>query len=148
VDLKNCKKCGSLFSPDHGENICQVCRDEEEEKYQKVKEYLWDFPNATVEEVHDETGVEEELIIKFVKEGRLLADGLDVDLLLECERCGTQIESGRFCQSCKDELVSGLSGGGDRSRKKMKDKKDKSSSGKEQKMYTRDRINRRKKKDK
>jgi len=147
VDLKNCKKCGSLFSPDHGENICQVCRNEEEEKYQKVKEYLWDFPNATVEEVHEETGVEKELIIKFVKEGRLLADGLNVDLLLECERCGTQIESGRFCQSCKDELVSGLSES-DRSKKKKKEKKDKSSGGKDQKMYTEDRIKRRKKKDK
>lgn len=140
MELKNCKKCGKLFSPNASEKVCPVCRNEEEEKFQKVKEYLWDNPNATVEEVHEATGVEEELIIKFVKEDRLIAEGIDIDMLLECERCGTQIKSGRFCESCKEELVSGLSG--DKDKKKKDKKKDKKS--KQQQMYTKDRINRRK----
>lgn len=141
MELKNCKKCGKLFSPQANEKVCPVCRDEEEEKFKKVKEYLWDNPNASVEEVHEATGVEEELIIKFVKEDRLIAEGIDVDIMLECERCGTQISSGRFCESCKQELVSGLSGD-DKKEKKDKDKKKKK---KDQQMYTKDRINRRKK---
>ncbi len=140
MELKNCKKCGKLFSPKTNEKVCPVCREEEEEKFKKVKEYLWDHPKASVEEVHEATGVEEELIIKFVKEDRLIAEGIDVDMLLECERCGTQIKSGRFCQSCKQELVSGLSGDDDKKQDKKQEKKKK-----DQKMYTKDRINKRKK---
>ncbi len=58
----------------------------------KVKDYLWDNPGASIDEVHEETGVDREIIIKFVKEDRLIADGIDVDLLISCERCGREIK--------------------------------------------------------
>ncbi len=140
MELSNCKKCGKLFSPKVSEEVCPVCRDEEEEKFQKVKDYLWDHPKATVEEVHEETGVEEELIIKFVKDGRLIAEGLDLEnIVLECERCGTAIANGRFCSSCKDELVDGFTGETEDKKEDTKPEKDGSKT-----MHLKDRINRRK----
>lgn len=108
MDLRNCPKCGKLFAYNGSNKLCPVCRDTEEEKYQKVKDYLWDHPHATIEQVHEETGVERELIIKFVRDGRLISEGLDLDFMIDCERCGTPIVSGRFCAKCQKELISGF----------------------------------------
>ena len=139
MELKNCKECGKLFSPSAGEDHCHVCRDDEEIDYQKVKDYLWDNPGASIDEVHEETGVEKETIIQFVKEGRLISDGIDASFLVQCERCGKEIEKGRYCSTCKNELVDGLTKG-----IAKKNKEQKKSQKSDQKMYTSDRTRRRK----
>ncbi|MFW6386512.1 MAG: TIGR03826 family flagellar region protein [Bacillota bacterium] len=144
AEIKNCPKCGKLFSYDGVSKLCEVCREEEETKFQKVKEYLWDNPNATIEEVHEETGVERERIIKFIREDRLIAEGLEITFELECERCGTPIQSGRFCERCKQDLVDGFTSDGKDKKKKKKKKKQDPEVKKKGKMYTSDRIRRRK----
>ncbi|ACL70466.1 TIGR03826 family flagellar region protein [Halothermothrix orenii] len=140
MNLKNCPKCGKLFAVQGSEKICPVCKKEEEDDFQKVKEYLWDNPGATIEEVHEETGVERETIIKFVKEDRLIAEGLDLEILLECERCGDPITHGRFCEKCQQELVEGLS---PTPRKKKKPRK--KTKRTRDKMFIADRVVKRKK---
>ena len=133
MKLKNCVKCGKLFSPQTGEKVCPVCKKEEENDFEKVKEYLWDNPNAKIQEVHEETGVEKDTIMKFVKDDRLVAEGINVDWKHECERCGKPISHGRFCASCQNELVDGFSGDS-----KKKDKKKKKKHNKSERMYTSD----------
>jgi len=108
MELRNCPRCGRLFSYDGTHNLCAVCREEEEDDYTKVKNFLWDNPHATIEEVHEETEVERDTIIKFIKDGRLIADGLEIEYTLKCERCGAPISEGRFCNKCKQELLSGF----------------------------------------
>ena len=130
MKLKNCVKCGKLFSPQTGEKVCPVCKKEEENEFDIVKEYLWDNPNAEIQEVHEETGVDKDTIMKFVKEDRLIAEGIDIDWEHECERCGEPISHGRFCASCQKELLDGF--GGDSKGKEKKKKKNKKGS----KMYT------------
>lgn len=137
MSLKNCPRCGRLFAAD-GNKLCPVCREEEENDFEQVKDYLWDNPNSTIEEVHEETGVERDTIIKFIKEDRLLAEGLDIDFELECERCGAPITHGRFCDKCQQELAEGFSPGKGKSDRKKKKKA-------REKMYLKDRINKRKK---
>lgn len=105
MDLINCKECGKLFASS-GKKICPDCRQSEEEKFELVKEYLWDNPNSSIQKVSDETGVEKELIIKFMRENRLAAEGLLIDYTLKCKRCGTEIEAGVFCSSCRNKMVS------------------------------------------
>ncbi|MBF8437850.1 flagellar protein [Halanaerobiaceae bacterium Z-7014] len=141
MELRNCKECGKLFSPVASEDRCHVCRDDEEVQYQKVKDYLWDNPGATIDEVHEETGVDKDTIIQFVKDDRLIADGIDANFFVQCERCGKEIEKGRYCNSCKNELVDGLTKGIAKKKKEI----DKKSGKKDQKMYTSDRIRKRKK---
>ncbi|MFW6278719.1 MAG: flagellar protein [Bacillota bacterium] len=136
MEIINCRKCGRAFAYSAGPKICQSCKEKEEDKYEIVKDYLWDNPNASIEKVHQETEVEKELIIKFVKEGRLKSEGLDIELTLKCERCGKKIKEGRFCQDCQKKLVDGLRGKNNSSKKKQK--------GNEKGMFIRDRINRRK----
>lgn len=108
MDLRNCSRCGKLFAYTGATRVCHVCRKTEEDDFKKVKDYLWDHPRATIEMVHEETGVERELIIKFIKEERLIAEGVTIDFDLECERCGATIKKGRFCSKCQDELVKGF----------------------------------------
>lgn len=105
MELINCKECGKLFSS-AGQKVCPDCRQSEEEKFELVKNYLWDNPNSTVKKVAEETGVEEDIIIKFMREDRLAAEGLLVDYKLKCKRCGVEIESGLFCNSCRSKMIS------------------------------------------
>lgn len=110
MELINCKECGKLFSSG-GQKVCPDCRQSEEEKFQLVKEFLWDNPNSTVKKVSEETGVEEELIIKFMREDRLASEGLMVDYSLKCKRCGAEIKSGLFCESCRSKMISDFNQG-------------------------------------
>lgn len=141
MDLRNCPECGKLFAYDGQSKLCPVCRDKEENKFKIVKDYLWDHPNATIEQVHEDTEVERELIIKFVKDRRLISEGLELDLVLECERCGTPITEGRFCNKCQQELLQGFKP--TKNNKKKKEKKKKRSNDR---MHIADRL--RKEKDK
>ncbi len=144
MNLKNCPQCGKLFAADGSHKICPVCRRDEEGDFNKVKEYLWDNPHATIEEVHEDTGVERETIIKFVREDRLIAEGIELDLILECERCGAAISHGRFCENCQQELIDGFNPDLKRKdKKKEKEKRDPEEESKGQ-MFMADRIKRNK----
>jgi flagellar operon protein (TIGR03826 family) len=104
MELINCRECGKLFSS-AGQKVCPDCRQSEEEKFELVKNYLWDNPNSTVKKVAEETGVEEDIIIKFMREDRLAAEGLLVDYTLKCKRCGAEIKTGLFCDSCRSKMI-------------------------------------------
>ena len=99
-----------------GFNICLKCRKEDEEDFQKVKEYLDENPGADISEVTQETEVDSKKIIEFLKQGRLEIKDED-NLLLSCERCGASIKTGRFCEKCivqmQKEFKESIGGGRD-----------------------------------
>ncbi|MEJ8552649.1 flagellar protein [Tepidibacter sp. Z1-5] len=103
MNLINCKECGRMFGSQNGELYCSKCRVDDNADFKKVREYLYDNPGATVQEVAEETGVSETLIIKFLKQERIeiIEDG---NAILLCERCGKSIRSGRYCEVCKAEI--------------------------------------------
>lgn len=105
-ELKNCKKCSRMFSSNNGQLFCSKCRINDEEDFRIVREYIYDNLDSTVVDVHEGTEVAEEVILKFLRQGRLTLKGDGVGL--ECERCGKNISSGRFCDGCKHELKSGF----------------------------------------
>lgn len=105
-ELKNCKKCGRMFSSENGQLFCSKCRTNDEEDFKIVREYIYDHPDSTVHDVHEATEVSEEKILKFLRQGRLMLKGEGVGL--ECERCGKGISSGRFCDKCAHELKNGF----------------------------------------
>jgi len=104
--LINCKKCGRMFSSVGGQEFCSKCRTDDETEFKIVREYIYDNPDSTVKDVHEGTGVSEELILKFLRQGRLVLK--DQGVGLECERCGKSITTGRFCDQCAHELKSGF----------------------------------------
>lgn len=108
MNLINCAKCGRLFGSENSEIHCSKCRGNDEEDFKKVREYLYDNPGASVQEVAEDTGVDEQKIIKFLKQERLEIIETE-NALLNCERCGVSIQSGRYCSKCKEALKKELS---------------------------------------
>lgn len=102
MDIRNCRRCGRVYSYD-GFNICPKCRRDDEADFQKVKKYIEENPSANIKEISDETEVDSKKIIEFLKEGRLEVRD-ENNLLLSCERCGKPIKTGRFCDKCTLEM--------------------------------------------
>ncbi|WP_312667792.1 TIGR03826 family flagellar region protein [Tissierella praeacuta] len=102
MNIRNCIRCGKIYNYD-GFKICPSCRRDDEKDFQKVKEYLYEYPGANMVEVEEATGVEASKIISYLREGRLeVADGSN--LILQCEKCGVSIKTGRFCDKCSNDL--------------------------------------------
>ena len=102
MDIRNCNRCGKIYAYD-GFNICIKCRREDEEDFKKVKEYIDENPGANISEVSEKTEVDTRKIINFLRQGRLEIEDKD-NLLLDCERCGVPIKTGRFCKKCTIEM--------------------------------------------
>lgn len=108
AELANCKRCGDVFVTSF-RDICQKCYKEEETAFQTVYRFLKERKNreATIIEIVEATGIEEELIIKFVKEKRLTPK-LFPNLAYSCDRCGKDITTGTICSACTEELKQDL----------------------------------------
>ncbi|WP_077369556.1 TIGR03826 family flagellar region protein [Anaerosalibacter sp. Marseille-P3206] len=102
MDVRNCTRCGNIYVYDNFK-ICPKCRREDEKDFQTIKEYIDEYPDANITEVSEETGVDTQKIIAFLKEGRLEIKG-DNNIFLACERCGQPIKTGRFCDKCTLEM--------------------------------------------
>lgn len=108
-DVRNCRRCGRMYNYLGGPPICLDCKKADEEVFKKVKEYLYDNPGATMSQVSMDCEVSVEKIKLFLKEGRLeITDGANI--VLECERCGTAIKTGRYCESCQHEVTNDIAG--------------------------------------
>jgi flagellar operon protein (TIGR03826 family) len=103
--LANCSQCGGLYVTNAFRNICEACYRKEETLFQTVYEYIRKRENRTATLIHvvRATGVEENLIYKFIKQGRLHLAHFP-NLGYPCEQCGALIREGRICVECRDEL--------------------------------------------
>jgi len=105
--LKNCAKCGRVFQAEEiGQKHCMRCREGEEDLFLRAREFIYDNPDTNVMEITEELEVEEELVLKWLRQGRLELKGEGVGY--PCDRCGKSIKSGRFCDSCQAELKNGF----------------------------------------
>ncbi len=104
MTIRNCKKCGKIYQYDGVHKICLECRRKEEEDFEKVKEFLRDNPNSGINTVSQETGVEKKTIIEFIKNDRLIAEDIEIDVTIRCQRCGKEIKHGKYCENCISEL--------------------------------------------
>lgn len=109
MELTNCTNCNTLFVKSKFRDVCDVCYKEEEAKFDIVYKYIRKAANrtATMQQVVEGTGVEEELLIKFVKKGRLRLSQFP-NLGYPCEKCGTMIKEGRICSNCTNSIRSDL----------------------------------------
>lgn len=107
MEIRNCKKCGRIYNYFVGPNLCPRCMQEQEEKFQSVKQYIYDNPGAGVAEVAEAMDVTVAQIRQWVREERLeFAEGSITDIV--CESCGKTILSGRYCSQCKEAMVRNL----------------------------------------
>ncbi|HEX2953881.1 MAG TPA: MerR family transcriptional regulator [Bacillota bacterium] len=104
MDVRNCKRCGKIFSY-RGIGVCNDCFEQEEKDFVDVKAYLEKHEGASTLEVSSETEVEIRTITRFLREGRLEAEGVQIiDSDLTCDKCGKPISMGRYCDDCIKKL--------------------------------------------
>jgi len=101
ASLRNCPECGRLFGY-MGRNLCPECMEKEEKEYMAVRRYVRDHPGAGVVEAAEATGIDEDKILQFLRDGRLQSRGFQGTL--ECERCGKKINGGRYCEDCRGQM--------------------------------------------
>ncbi|MBS4174167.1 TIGR03826 family flagellar region protein [Bacillus sp. FJAT-49736] len=108
--LENCPNCGSLFVKNNLRDVCDKCYREEEKKYEAVTKFLRKRENraAKIEAIVEATKVEEELIHKWVRKGRLQPT-LFPNIGYPCSKCGTLINTGTICKSCISDINKELS---------------------------------------
>ena len=107
MQIKNCSKCGKMFQWVAGDVVCEACKKEEEELFQKVKQYIEENPTALMNDVAKECGVKMTKIQQWIREERLIiAKGSAMSPT--CESCGEPITTGRYCAKCKAKLATGL----------------------------------------
>lgn len=107
MDVRNCKKCRKLFNYLGGQPLCPTCLGELEDKFQEVKVYLRDNPNALMVTIAEENDVSIQQIKQWIREERLSFTE-DSPVAIECENCGAMIRTGRYCKHCKDTLATGM----------------------------------------
>ena len=107
MNIRNCRRCKKLFNYVVGPYLCPQCREEMEKKFQEVKKYVQEHSHADVQTVSEECEVDHMQIRQWVKEERLVFSD-DSAMGIACERCGTTIKSGRFCEKCKAEMANGF----------------------------------------
>lgn len=104
MEVRSCRGCGKLYNYlGVSTPACPACMKAMEEKFQKCKEYIRQNPGASIQQVADDNEVTVKMIKQWVREERLtFAEGSSVGI--ECESCGVNILTGRYCASCKGKL--------------------------------------------
>ncbi|NLK99520.1 MAG: flagellar protein [Clostridiales bacterium] len=107
MDVRNCRNCGKLFNYIHGPHLCPTCVKALDDKFEEVKEYVYDHPRVDMQEVSEVFDISISQIKQWIREERL-SFAEDSMIGLDCESCGVTIKMGRYCKSCKDKLAKGF----------------------------------------
>lgn len=104
MEVKNCKGCGKLFnSLGASTPMCPACMKALDEKYEAVKQYVYDNPRISINQLSEDMDVPIPQIQRWIREERLTFSE-DSEIGIECEGCGTMIKTGRFCAACKTRM--------------------------------------------
>ncbi|HSV31412.1 MAG TPA: hypothetical protein VLH40_05240, partial [Atribacteraceae bacterium] len=112
VDIVKCKRCGKIFQKLSDRAICPGCIQAVEDDFLSVKRRVQEHPGENVQRLSQSTGVDRNLIVEFIREGRLQVDPALVpqDFYSACRRCGERSLHKRFCERCLKELSDRLAG--------------------------------------
>ncbi len=99
--ISNCPVCGALYRPNQ-RGMCSRCAELEDQRFEVVKRYLEDNPDATLDVLAADTGIEKAVVLRFIRSGRLVTRP---QAGLTCERCGRPIETGVVCPRCAQEMT-------------------------------------------
>lgn len=109
AQIETCPSCGDIYVKNQFRDVCQKCWKEEEQAYDQVSKFMRRRENraATMLQLVEAVGVEEELIQKFIRTGRLKVTQFP-NLGYPCDKCGAIIRSGKLCEPCALEIKKDL----------------------------------------
>ncbi|WP_409295735.1 TIGR03826 family flagellar region protein [Peribacillus sp. SCS-26] len=105
AEILNCPSCDAIFVQNSVRDVCENCYKEEQTEYEKVYNYIRKRENrmATIEQVVETVGIDQELLLKFIRTGKLKLAQFP-NLGYPCAKCGTLIREGKLCGSCTSSL--------------------------------------------
>lgn len=103
MEVKSCRNCRRLFNYISGVRLCPTCKEELEKKFQEVKKFIEENKQATVNVVAEEMDVSVQQLNQWIREERL-SFSEDSAVMINCEKCGAKIRTGRYCDTCKGSL--------------------------------------------
>ncbi len=107
--LKTCKSCRRLFESTYDRELCPVCYEQTEERFEKVRKYIKKHEQAGVEEVSEACLISKRQILQWVREERLYFTE-ESGVGIPCMQCGVIISTGKYCISCKAKIRKELQG--------------------------------------
>lgn len=107
MELRNCPECGKVFSYIRT-NLCPECQKKDDESFKVIREYISKNPGVSAIDVSRDTGISEQKVLRFLRQGRLSVGEIEKQFKLECELCGKFVTGGRYCPACQEKLTSGL----------------------------------------
>lgn len=111
MSIINCPRCHRMFRRLGERKICPTCQEEEEQAYARLCEWLRDHPGASVVEVAAATGVDEAMVLRLLRDGRItLLELVRAEDQPTCRRCATPIAGGHMCPACARALGDALAG--------------------------------------
>ena len=128
MDVRNCKECGKIFNYMEGTPLCPNCIKKLNDQYEQVKQYVYDNPKATINQVAEENDVSVAQIKRWIREEKL-AFAETSDIGLACEHCGAMILTGRYCKDCKKKMEMQFGNAYQEKEEKKVEKKKKSDTG-------------------
>lgn len=108
LNVKICQRCGKLFKIDnYNFELCPNCIKIDNEDFEKVRTYLYDHNTATSVEISENVGIPIAQIERYLKNGRLEIPE-NSPIFIKCEKCGSDIRSGRLCSACSLKLSNSM----------------------------------------
>lgn len=109
AEIQNCPSCGDFFNFTGVRDVCHRCAQKEEDMYQIVYRFLRKRENraATMERIVEATGVDKEMLYKWVRKNRLHPANFP-NLGYPCDNCGHITNRGKLCEKCQNEIKSDL----------------------------------------
>lgn len=101
MNLKNCSECGNLYV-ENPSGLCPNCLREEDKAEDIVAEFLRNTKQASLEEIHEATGIKTKVILRMLKRGRITSD---TQISYPCTTCGAPIFEGRLCDRCAKNIT-------------------------------------------
>jgi uncharacterized protein len=99
--LKNCERCGKVFNAEGIDSFCHECSIAEARDLKKVTDFLRINPMASVMDVNKKTGVTQQQLSRFIKNGSLKMRQAGSN---KCRVCGDEIKGGALCQGCRAKV--------------------------------------------
>jgi len=105
IKLNKCRRCKTPIHENSLREYCDRCYGIVEEVFDKIREYLRDYPGATAYEMEQRLEIPIHVINNFVKDGRLVEVSNEY-LNIECLRCGCLLLSAyhKYCPICESEM--------------------------------------------
>ncbi len=104
--LRNCQRCGKLFTSNNNEKICRDCMDAQADLEAEVIAFVKNNPGCTITDIEEGTGADEKLIRHLMDTGRFTQMGGLV--AYPCKKCGKPIVAGQFCGDCLSAMQANI----------------------------------------